>query len=215
MSRVCLLAALVLASASSARAEPLLLALVAALEDGAVTVGEPCWLAGDGSPSENMCTFALGVGGPSVGGGGGGAQLPEALTEASGIAASRTRPGVLYTHNDGKRAQLFTLDANNSGAPLAVYRLGQQATDGGKDDGGDKNGDWEDVAVALDPLTATWKVFIGDIGNNDGKRRTVRVYRFDDLPAQPTGQGLTLVHFLAQLEPCLTHKNTLGNLIIP
>jgi len=29
------------------------------------------------------------------------------------------------------------------------------------------------------------------------------------------GQGLTLVHFSAQLEPCLTHKNTLHTLITP
>jgi hypothetical protein len=29
------------------------------------------------------------------------------------------------------------------------------------------------------------------------------------------GQGLTLVHFSAQLEPCLTHKNTLHTLNTP
>jgi len=28
-------------------------------------------------------------------------------------------------------------------------------------------------------------------------------------------QGLTLVHFLAQLEPCLTHKNTPHTLLTP
>jgi hypothetical protein len=28
-------------------------------------------------------------------------------------------------------------------------------------------------------------------------------------------QGLTLVHFLAQLEPCLTHENTLHTLNTP
>jgi len=31
----------------------------------------------------------------------------------------------------------------------------------------------------------------------------------------PSGQGLTLVHFSAQLEPCLTHKNTLNTLNTP
>jgi hypothetical protein len=30
-----------------------------------------------------------------------------------------------------------------------------------------------------------------------------------------TGQGLTLVHFSAQLEPCLTHTNTLLTLKTP
>jgi len=29
---------------------------------------------------------------------------------------------------------------------------------------------------------------------------------------EPGVQGLTLVHFSAQLEPCLTHKNTLNAL---
>ena len=33
--------------------------------------------------------------------------------------------------------------------------------------------------------------------------------------APATGQGLTLVHFSAQLEPCLTHKNTLHTLNTP
>jgi len=33
--------------------------------------------------------------------------------------------------------------------------------------------------------------------------------------APPCGQGLTLVLITAQLEPCLTHKNTLHTLIIP
>jgi hypothetical protein len=31
----------------------------------------------------------------------------------------------------------------------------------------------------------------------------------------PGHQGLTLVHLLAQLEPCLTHKNTLHTLNTP
>jgi len=33
--------------------------------------------------------------------------------------------------------------------------------------------------------------------------------------ARGTTQGLTLVHFSAQLEPCLTHKNTLHTLNTP
>jgi hypothetical protein len=34
-------------------------------------------------------------------------------------------------------------------------------------------------------------------------------------PRSSTGQGLTLVHFSAQLEPCLTHRNTLNPIITP
>jgi hypothetical protein len=35
------------------------------------------------------------------------------------------------------------------------------------------------------------------------------------LAAMASHQGLTLVHFSAQLEPCLTHKNTLQTLNTP
>ena len=31
----------------------------------------------------------------------------------------------------------------------------------------------------------------------------------------PSQQGLTLIHFSAQVEPCLTHKNTLNTLNTP
>jgi hypothetical protein len=66
MTRLHALVALVLAAAagSAARAEPLLLALVAALGDGVVGAGEawgePCWLGGDGSAAIRGlggCTF--------------------------------------------------------------------------------------------------------------------------------------------------------------
>ena len=37
----------------------------------------------------------------------------------------------------------------------------------------------------------------------------------DSIEGDAAWQGLTLVHFSAQLEPCLTHKNTLHTLNTP
>ena len=43
------------------------------------------------------------------------------------------------------------------------------------------------------------------------------VYHVPDLPdaIEAWGQGLILVHFSAQLEPCLTHEDTLDTLYTP
>ena len=46
----------------------------------------------------------------------------DAITELSGLAASRTRDGVFYTHNDsGDGARFFAID--RTGALLATYTL--------------------------------------------------------------------------------------------
>ena len=57
--------------------------------------------------------------------------------------------------------------------------------------GGVANHDREDIAHAL----AVWRILFGH--------------------KEPRQQGLTLVHFPAQFEPCLTHKNTLHTLSTP
>jgi len=131
------------------------------------------------------------------------APLPPSLTEASGVAASGQYPGRLYTHNDGKAGggALYALDGNNnSGVVLGVYRLRGDGGGGGGGKRGDsvsgapsvtsRKSDWEDCAVAREPLPPRrWKVFVGDIGNNEGKRRTVTVYRFEEPPPAPPGAG--------------------------
>ena len=79
------------------------------------------------------------------------------LVELSGLAASRSRPGVFWAHNDSRGdPELFgiTLD----GASLGATRLeGALAFD------------WEDVAVGPGPDGEPW-VFVGDIGDNFGIR---------------------------------------------
>ena len=62
------------------------------------------------------------------------------IVEASGIAASRTNPNVIYTHNDsGGEPEIFAIQTTN-GHRLATYRL----------EGADTN-DWEDIAVGPGP----------------------------------------------------------------
>lgn len=88
------------------------------------------------------------------------------IDEASGLAASRQTPGLLYTHNDsGGEPIVYVL---NDKAMLAARILLE----------GVKNHDWEDIAVGPDPGSGKSCVFVGDIGDNGSKRKTVYVYRF-------------------------------------
>jgi len=89
----------------------------------------------------------------------------DALAEISGIAASRRNPGVLYVHND-------------SGAAPRIYALNEKAQLLGECDiQGAKAGDWEDIAVGPGPEPNRPYVYIGDIGDNGGKRAEIVVYR--------------------------------------
>jgi hypothetical protein len=90
------------------------------------------------------------------------------LVEISGVAASRINPGVLYIHND-------------SGNPNQVY-----LTDGRGADNGTltltpvSNRDWEDIAVGPGPVAGKSYVYVGDIGDNDAKYKSVFIYRFPE-----------------------------------
>lgn len=88
-----------------------------------------------------------------------------AVTESSGIAASRRNPGRYWTHNDsGGRPQLFAIDekGSNFGSFLVT---------------GAKAFDWEDIAVAPGADTNTSYIYVGDIGDNLKTRDEIVVYR--------------------------------------
>ncbi len=90
------------------------------------------------------------------------------ITEASGIALGIASPGVVYVQNDsGDSARFFALDAR-SGKTLATY-----------DVPGAANVDWEDLAVARD-RSGVPSIWLADIGDNDGARAEIRVYRVDE-----------------------------------
>ena len=89
------------------------------------------------------------------------AALPE-LTEASGVAASRTMPGRFWTHNDSGQPVLFALD--RGGNVVGRLRLTGATVD-----------DWE--AVAVGQCASGSCIYVADIGDNGGGRDRIAIYR--------------------------------------
>jgi hypothetical protein len=84
------------------------------------------------------------------------------LREGSGVAASRRTPGVLWAHNDSAEPVIVAL--NEQGAVNGRVRIAGAQVD-----------DWEDIAVGACPGGSC--LYIGDIGDNQGKRNHVTIYR--------------------------------------
>ena len=92
------------------------------------------------------------------------------INESSGLVASRTTSGAYWTHNDSGDGP-FIYAFNGSGASLGVFRVtGAQAHD------------WEDISIGPGPERGKSYLYIGDIGDNDGTRSEIVVYRV----AEPT-----------------------------
>lgn len=95
------------------------------------------------------------------------------IREASGIAASRQNPGVLWVHNDsGDSARVFAI--NDKAAFLGMCNLS-----------GVTARDWEDIAVGPGPDPNRQCLYIGDIGDNDAKYSNVTVYRLAEPRIDP------------------------------
>ena len=103
----------------------------------------------------------------------------EELTELSGMAASRRYPGLLWLVNDRSGSQ--TVYAIDSQAQLVTEVILTDMS----------SLDWEDLAVGPGPQAASTYVYVGDIGDNDGIRSNIVVYRFaepvldDSSPEEP------------------------------
>ena len=98
-------------------------------------------------------------------------ELPEEVKESSGLFMHN---GHLWTHNDsGGKPILYALDTT-------TFEVVQRITLANA-----KNKDWEDVC------TDGERVYVGDFGNNKGKRKNLRIYTFplSEIPAD----GDTLV----------------------
>jgi hypothetical protein len=95
-----------------------------------------------------------------------GALAQPTIVEASGLAASRVNPGVLWTHNDSDvdGPQVYAFAAEGA-RYLGRWRLDGAAVR-----------DWEDMAIGpgSDGRDA---LYVGDIGDNPRKRTGVVVYR--------------------------------------
>jgi hypothetical protein len=93
--------------------------------------------------------------------------LPPELREASGLAVSRTQPGVLWAHNDsGDAPTLYAIDIK--GRLLAkVALLNTVAID------------WEDIASGPCPVIegpTTPCLYVADMGNNNQSRDVLTIF---------------------------------------
>ncbi|MER2998424.1 hypothetical protein [Pontibacter populi] len=85
-----------------------------------------------------------------------------AITEASGIADSKTNPGYLWVHEDGGNPAQLHLLGHNGEAATQVAIVG--AT----------NRDWEDMARAGNDL------YVADIGDNNKAYENYTIYKFPE-----------------------------------
>jgi hypothetical protein len=110
------------------------------------------------------------------------APLPPDLREASGLAVSRTQPGVLWAHNDsGDTPTLYAID--QKGKLLAkVAVLDAEAID------------WEDIAGGRCPEdgATTYCLYIADTGNNSRAREVLTIYIVDEPSIGETDAGRPL-----------------------
>ena len=96
--------------------------------------------------------------------------LPPELREASGLAVSRTQPGVLWANNDsGDAPMIYAID--QKGRLLAKVAVADaEATD------------WEDIAIGPCPEdgATTHCLYIADTGDNNRKRADVTIFIVDE-----------------------------------
>jgi hypothetical protein len=82
------------------------------------------------------------------------------IDESSGLVASRTHPGVFWTHNDsGDDPRIFAI--NGRGDLIVEFPVLGATLE-----------DWEDITI-----DDAGNLYIGDIGNNKNERDDLRVYR--------------------------------------
>jgi hypothetical protein len=86
--------------------------------------------------------------------------LSNKVDESSGIVASRTYPGIFWTHEDnGYSNNIYAVDATGD----FVFKT---------DVSGSKNVDWEDIAIDDEGF-----LYIADTGNNTNDRKDLLVYK--------------------------------------
>lgn len=100
--------------------------------------------------------------------------LPPEVPESSGLARSARDPDRFWTHNDaGNAPRIYAVDA--AGQLVQQVRVT-----------GAEMVDWEDIEVG--PCGGESCLFVGDIGDNDGERSRITIYRFTE-PAPGAGES--------------------------
>ena len=91
-----------------------------------------------------------------------------AISEASGIAASAKNSSLIWVHNDGGNPpDIFAMDSE--GGHVATFRLD-----------GVRNRDWEDMGLGPGPAEGQSYLYIGDIGDNNGVYEQIYVHRIPE-----------------------------------
>ena len=106
----------------------------------------------------------------------------QSITESSGLVASRTSPGNYWTHNDAGNAPLI-YSFDSKGRSRGVWRVT-----------GATSYDWEDLAAGPGPKPDTNYLYIGDIGDNDGTRSEIVIYRIPEPQIQNENAVSTTEH---------------------
>jgi len=120
-----------------------------------------------------------------------------AINESSGIVASRTTPGLYWTHNDsGDGPYIYAFDER--GARRGAWRVRGAAAR-----------DWEDIAAGPGPQAGTSYLYIGDIGDNEGRRAEITVYRVKEPTIKPTDSSSS------KLKPLVTDDAEVFHLRYP
>lgn len=101
-----------------------------------------------------------------------------AVTEASGIATSRTHPGTLWMHNDSGGGP-FVFATDLAGNNLGRFEIDVPAFD------------WEDMAIGPGPDPTIDYLYLGDIGDNFHFRPAVTVHRIAEPAPDPAGGFIT------------------------
>jgi hypothetical protein len=93
------------------------------------------------------------------------------LDETSGLVVSRRNEGVLWMHNDGASPRVYAV--SKAGRSLGAFDLAVVVTD------------VEDIAIGPGPDKERDYLYLGDIGDNDSRRRSIRICRFAEPKIDP------------------------------
>ena len=127
------------------------------------------------------------------------------LDESSGLVASRKHPGLFWTMNDDSSPVLFAFD--RKGALKARIRVPTA-----------KNQDWEGLSLGPGPVPGRSYIYVGDIGDNDARRKFITVYRIEEPDLKSETKPPTVFRFTypdgpRDAEALMVHPRT-GDLYI-
>lgn len=102
------------------------------------------------------------------------------INEASGLVASRSNPGVLWTHNDSGGGN-FIFALNELGQHLGIYTIN-----------GASNRDWEDIAIGKNPTTGQSEIYLAEIGDNGHNNTIKHIYIVPEPQVSPNQSPIAL-----------------------